>query len=726
MRFLAVILLFLALPVRADAGTIRGTVTDQSTGGSLPYVNVILQGTLRGVSTGVDGRFELSGVTAGTHQLQFSLLGYQRRVVSVTVPSEGELSPLIITLQPDPIQAEQIIVTASKREQSLEEAPVSVSVLDATAIRYRNSLTIDDALRYVPGVYFSEFQVNIRGSSGYNRGVGSRVLMLVDGVPFLTGDTGEINFETIPVGQVERIEVVKGASSALYGSSALGGVINVITKPVAEQPLTTVRAYGGFYSEPSYDAWRWNEGTRFLDGESVTHSQTIGAVGFTFFGSRMADDGFRRNDYRRRYNALAKVRYTPTSASSLTTTFNILHQRRGSFLYWKDVGHALVPPDNQLSDKIESTRYNISGQYRAVLSDQMLLTANALWFANDFTGIVQGDTQGSRSDVVRGEIQGTWSPGTQNTLTFGAEANTDHVRSDLFGNRSGRGFGIYVQDDLQLSGTVQLTGGLRFDSQDVDSLESESELNPKAGLVFTPMEGTTLRASFGRGFRIPSVAEAFTSTNVSGVPVVPNPAVRPERSTSYEIGARQRIGDDAVVDLALFRNDFDNLIEAGFSQTPAGNTVIRFDNVTKARIQGLEISTQVGLLDNLWVLHAGYTYLDPRDLTKNDVLRYRPRHLLYAGSQLTWNMFLLGADFRYISRYERIDQEFVDLNIVRNGDERVPIYVVDLRLGMSLEHAGIPLRLSFNVNNLLQYYYVEIIGNIAPIRSYVLVAELHL
>ena len=725
MRLLAVIILLCARSP-AGAGTIDGTVTDQSTGTPLPYVNVILQGTLRGVSTGSDGAFVLPGVAPGTYQVQFSLLGYQRRSVTVTVPPDEQQLSLRVTLVPDPVQAEPVIITASRREQSLEEAPVSVSVLDATAIEYRNSLTIDEALRYVPGVNFTEFQVNIRGSSGYNRGVGSRVLMLVDGVPFLTGDTGEINFETIPVGQVDRIEVVKGASSALYGSSALGGVINVITRPVADKPVTTLRTYGGFYSEPSYPEWRWSEATRFLDGQALTHSQTIGNVGFTVFGARMADDGFRRNDYRRRYNALAKVRYGPTSASALTATFNFLHQRRGSFLYWKDVAHALTPPENQLDDRIESTRFNVSAQYREVLSDNFLLTANALWFSNDFTGIVQDDSQGSLSDIVRGEVQGTWSPGPRNTLTFGAEANTDRVRSDLFGNRSGRGFGIYLQDDLQLTEAVQLTGGLRFDFQDVDSLESSGELNPKAGIVITPGEGTTLRASFGRGFRIPSVAEAFTSTNVAGVPVVPNPGVAPERSTSYEIGARQRIGDGAVVDLALFRNDFSNLIEAGFGQSSGGATVIRFDNVTKARIQGVEISMQLGLIDNLWLLNVGYTYMDPRDLTKNDILRYRPRHLLYASSQVFWNMFTLGADFRYISRYERIDQEFVDLDIVRNGDERVPIYVVDLRFGVNLAAMEVPLRLSFNVNNLLQYYYVEIIGNIAPIRSFVLVAELRL
>jgi iron complex outermembrane receptor protein len=137
---------------------------------------------------------------------------------------------------------------------------MSVSTMDAGSISRRNIITLDDALRYVPGVNLTEYQVNVRGSSGYSRGAGSRVLLLVDGIPFVTGDTGEMNFETLPVGQIERVEVVKGAASALYGSSALGGVINVITKRIPEQPETRIRAFGGFYGTPSFPQWDWGGG----------------------------------------------------------------------------------------------------------------------------------------------------------------------------------------------------------------------------------------------------------------------------------------------------------------------------------------------------------------------------------------------------------------------------------------------------------------------------------
>ena len=243
-----------------------------------------------------------------------------------------------------PVQFDQVVVTASKRAQSLAEVPVSLAVLDAVEIRQRNALVLDDALRYIPGVNMTGFQVNIRGSSGYSRGAGSRVLMLLDGIPFITGDTGELNFETIPIGQVDRIEVVKGASSALYGSNALGGVINVITKEIPETPSTNVRLYGGMYNKPSYDQWKWSSKSRFLNGQSVSHSYRVGDLGIALFLSRQFDDGYRRNDYRRRYNFYVKVKEDYANNSALTMTFGLLYQYGGQYLYWRSLDSALIPP----------------------------------------------------------------------------------------------------------------------------------------------------------------------------------------------------------------------------------------------------------------------------------------------------------------------------------------------------------------------------------------------
>ncbi|MGB6031308.1 MAG: TonB-dependent receptor [Bacteroidota bacterium] len=718
--------LFQILPacVRADAGPagggVSGRVVEEGTAIPLPGVNVFLKGTLLGSTTNAKGEFEFSGVPGGTYGVTFSIVGYQRKVVPAVAVEEGQMVRLNVELTPVAIQTEPVIVTATRSEQSLQESPVSVSVLDAAGIDFRNSLTIDDALRYISGVNMTEFQVSIRGSSGYSRGAGSRVLMLVDGIPLMTGDTGEINYETVPAGEVDRIEVVKVASSALYGANALGGVINIITKPIPMEPQTRLRLYGGLYGEPSHEQWDWGGGTRSLGGFLLSHSRKIGDLGFRLYLSRDLTDGYRRNDSRRRLNAAVKARYDFSTFSALTTTFNYFDQTRESFLFWRGLDKPHVPPDDQLGQTIHSRRFYASAVYNQVVSSSFSYSLQGLWYRNRFTDTVsEGGGNESLSDVVRGEFQLIWMPSGSHAVTAGVDGRIDRVDATLFGVRSGGGIGLYAQDEITLSEHWSLTIGARFDIQNVDSVETTSQISPKGAIVFTPQPGTVLRASAGRGFRAPTVAEAFTSTVAAGIVVVPNPLLNPERSMAYEIGIRQIFGGFALLDVAAFQTDFSDLIESGFNEFGQA----QFNNVTDARIRGVEITSTLALLTRTWFVDVGYTYVDPQDWTgdRRDVLKYRPRHMLYVSTRARIGAFEIGLDYRHLSRVERIDEEFA--TIIRDGDQRVPINVVDARVGYDLATVGVPIHILLNVYNLLQYNYVEIMGNITPPRTLLLTIE---
>lgn len=264
-----------------NAGSITGTVYDSKTQDPLPGVNIHLQGTVRGTITDIHGTYRLKGIPAGMYDISFSLIGYTIYTISQVVIQSDSTLHLAIFLTQAPIQAEQVVVTASRREQSLREVPVSVSTVTSKMIADRLSVTLDDALRYVPGVNMMVDQVNIRGSTGYSRGVGSRVLILIDGLPYITGDTGEINWETFPMFQIDRIEVVKGAGSALYGSSALGGVINVITKDIGETPEVRFRIFSGLYDKPKYTQWVWYSKPRFNTGGFFSYSNRVGPFGYS-------------------------------------------------------------------------------------------------------------------------------------------------------------------------------------------------------------------------------------------------------------------------------------------------------------------------------------------------------------------------------------------------------------------------------------------------------------
>jgi outer membrane receptor for ferrienterochelin and colicins len=716
--FLAIWILSLA-SAAAQTGTITGRVVDARTGESLPGVNVVVQGTLRGAATDTSGRFSITGVRPGTYGLSFAMVGYRREVRSGVSVKEGTVTELVVRLSAVAISTEPVIVTASKREQSLQEAPASVSVMDAAALAYRNAITVDDALRYVPGVNMTYDQVDVRGSSGYSRGAGSRVLLLVDGIPLLTGDTGELNFESIPMGQIERIEVVKGAASALYGSSALGGVINVITRRVPEEPETRIRTYGTIYSPPSFSQWDWSGRTRFQGGISASHSERFGPVGLSLYGSRMTDDSYRQNDWKKRTNLSLRTDISISPDDVLAVTANFLDQYRGAFLYWKDLENALVPPDVYQGETIHSTRFYTTAIYTHTMAPNAVMTTRAVWYKNRFTDALGDRVDESNSDVLRGEVQFSWSPSERHWLTFGAEGNYDKVRATLFGNHHGGGGAVYAQDEFKLLDPLELTLGARYDIQSLDSAQTNSQVNPKAALVYTASAGTTIRATVGRGFRSPTVAESFTSTNIGGFTIVPNPGLKPERSVSYEVGANQVLGENAVIDLALFQNDFWDLIETGFNAQGQG----QFSNVTRARIRGLELSSQLQFFNRGLSCDLSYTYVDPRDITANDVLKYRHRHIVYLSAMGHLGMFTAGADFRYLSEMERIDQEFVTLGIIKDGDVVVPIKVVDLRFGADFSGMGFPLNATLNINNIFHYNYVEIIGNMAPPRNFVLTLE---
>ncbi len=731
---MALVLIWMMRSVaQVTSGTITGTITDAETGQAVVGANVVIRGTFIGSATNIHGGFRLSRVPPGMYAVVVSMIGYERLTVEKVGVAAGESVTLNLKLRSVPIQTEQVVITASRREQSLQEVPVSIAIVTAKVIADRNTVTLDDALRYVPGVNLLQDQVNIRGSTGYSRGVGSRVLLLLDGVPFITGDTGEINWETIPTHQVERIEVVKGAGSALYGSSALGGVINVITRDAKDSPELRFRLFSGLYDKPRYAEWDWSPHARFNSGAIISYSNTAGPVTYLVSLSRTVDESFRQNDAYHRWSFYSKAKYNISSFRSLTVSANFLSRTHGNFFWWKSLREATKPADPQLNGKVTSRRGNVSLSYKEFVSDRFFYTVKGIYFGNFWRDDSAGRVNNvSAAHLFNLDMQATYNISESNVLTFGLAGNFDQVNANLFGTHPGVGAAVYAQDELALTSEVKLTAGLRFDWQKVSVLKSTAELNPKLGAVYMPDKETSIRASFGSGFRYPAIGELYitSSTNVSQVVVLPNTDLSVERSVSYEVGISRQFGQSVFADLAVFSNDFRNLIEPSVqikryrpypsSPTEVEGPVIQFENVTKARIQGMEATVKTDWWKKYFSTDLGYTYIWPLDVNENTILKFRPRHILYASAFITYDELRASADFRYISRIERIDENLIRLAPIVNGEQRVPIKVVDIRTSYDLLRFGLPVRVGLNVNNLLNYHYVELVGNLGPVRTYTL------
>jgi len=180
------------------------------------------------------------------------------------------------------------------------------------------------------------------------------------------------------------------------------------------------------------------------------------------------------------------------------------------------------------------------------------------------------------------------------------------------------------------------------------------------------------------------------------------------------VGYNQFLGEKYFLDIAVFYNRFWDLIEGTFTE----DQEIQFRNVTDARTAGFEINFSLKALKDKLTNHIGYTFVDAIDLTMNDYLIFRSRHLLYDHVRYEWGNFQLGLDYRFISAWDRIDESLS--RFIKDAEARVPAHIFDLRVIYSFSLSDYQLETSLQFNNLFQYHYVDLVGSIAPTRNFVL------
>lgn len=698
--------------ISAQSYDITGTITDSSNK-PVEYVNVILLGTDFGDASDLLGNYQIKNIPHGTYTIEFSAIGYKTfRKDSLSILDRSVT--LNVVLAEEIIESEEVVVTAGKYEQVKSDLPVSAVVIRGDDILKQNFFSIDYALRYVPGINLTENQVSIRGSSGYSMGAGTRVLVTIDGVPIYTGDTGEIIWEQIPISDIERIEVIKGPASSLYGSTAIGGVINIISRKPSQKPLTFINAFAGIYDKPVHSEWDWSDRTRTYYGMAVTHSNAIDDFGYTVSLRKLFDDSYRKDDFKQRYIGYLKLNYDPASSSSFTLLANYLHMNRGNFLYWQNSRNALVQKEEDQHKTVESDRLFLSLIYEQKISKKISAEIKPSLYMTKFDGkgieITTAEAFLSRNELL---LNVKFSENL--TLISGSEFSYANVKSNIFSNPNFYTLSGYSQAEYSGATNLIATIGLRYDFIKLDTLLGGNAVTPKVGLNYKPYDDLILRASFGTGFRAPTPAEVFTTTDVgSGVSVKENLDLDVETSISFEAGFNYSPSQIISFDVALFHTHYENFIEPAF--TAEGD--IQFENVVEAKLQGIEFITDISFKPEKLSLSLGYTYLWAWNIKEKKFMNYRPRHLLYISALFNPFPFEFSMDFRHWSKVEEIGLELVDLGLIPEGDLRVPVYVFDLRAGYNMVSAGIPITFYLNVKNLFNYNYVELIGNIRPIRNF--------
>jgi len=672
-------------------GAIEGRVRSTSDSTAVGQATVQVTHTPLGVLTDTAGAFRIVRVTAGDYTLQVTAPGFEPQSFPEIVVSDGATTHVDLYVTPSVITVPGLVVTASRSRERPDESPVSVAVLDAREVEQRNVNNVGEALPFAQGVVSNNGQLDIRGSSGISRGVGSRVLLLLDGHRMLKGVGSEADFEVLPLLDVERVEVVKGPHSSLYGTGALGGVVNVITAVPSETPETLVRAYFGAYDTPS--RFRFTDETLSEAGVAMQHSRRIAGTGTTVYLGLDDSDGFRQNGQYSRWQARVKSVFGPDSERPLDAFIDWTHRKEDVFYTWLSEDQPLEVEPEELGDWLSESNLELGATVRPVMNQRTSLQVRPSFAYNSVQNHFHDSEDNHHSTRLTADGQFDFVPSLTHAVTSGVDASwTDVTSTLLVTDPSILDLGVYAQDEIRLSDRFRGVAGLRLDYHGATSAESDLVPSPRVGLVYLASNLVSVRTSLSRGYRAPSIAEQYTNTTQFGFRVIPNLALRGERAWSAEVGATARVGDWLRLDAALFYNEFDDLIEP--SPVSGQFFTFQFQNVAQARVAGLDSGVEVGLLDDMLGIKANYLFLSTKDERTGEPLPYRsPNNVTVTVSVLR---DLLAVDYLFRSKVEEV--------LAYPLDPRGAVSVFDLRLTYQIGSWV----LMGKVSNLFQAEYVDI------------------
>lgn len=722
---------------------ISGKVKDKSTKETLVGVNIKVNDTT-GTTTDGSGNYVLH-LSAGKNELVFSFVGYQTIKKSLFLKS-GESVTVNMELTLAVTEIGTVVISAGKFEQKIEDVTVSMAVIKPSLIENVNTTSMEDAIELVPGVTVIDGQPNIRGGSGFSYGAGSRVLLLVDDLPMLSADAGDPKWSFLPVENIEQIEVIKGASSALYGSSALNGVINVRTGFPKSTPRTAVTIYSGFFDQPKRKELKWwGTATQMTSGCNISHSQKFGQIDLVTGASLFKDDGFRQEETEERYRFNANLRYHFKKINGLSVGINMNTQRAkgGLFLIWANDSSGAYTPFGGLDSGTTisyytTTRTNIDPYLTYADNKGNTHKIRTRYFETKN----QNDTkQQSVAKMYFAQYVYQKRFSEQFSLLLGADEMYSVVTSELYGNQQGNNMSFFMQSDYQLN-RLLISFGARWEHNRVDTVKSGFKPVFRSGINYRLFSNTHFRMSYGQGIRYPSIAEKYVRTQVGEIVIYPNDSLQSESGWSAEIGISQGIklgGWKGLLDVAGFWTEYEDMMEFTFAQygKPMTDPFFGFGfkslNIGNTRIRGIDIGlTGEGNLFGLPIsAMGGYTYIDPIQLDFNEkkdtarnsanynVLKYRFRHMAKADLQVTLFKNLdLGMSMRYYSFMESIDKIF-ELRIPGvmhyRDNHHYGDWLFDARVGYNFSNQ---LKLAFIIKNLFNHEYMGRPADMQPPRSF--------
>jgi len=721
----------------AQKAIITGQVTDSKSKEGLVGVAVRVNETT-GAITDLNGTFTFTAAP-GKYSLELTFVGYEDLIREVNAAA-GDTVRLQLEMVQKAEELDIVVVSGSKFKRQLSKETTSISVLRADQLRSTNAVTLNEALGRIPGVTLVDDQPVIRSGSGYSYGAGIRVLMLVDGLSVITADRGDVRWSNLPLEIVEQVEVLKASSSALYGASALNGVINAITKFPRDTPETQATLFFQTYASPKNKAMKWwgkptlqnidnkKPNTNIPDtaahlsdpvllapmryGGFFSHTRKVGRFDVVVGAAVEKERGYIRLNDRQFVRLSGKFRHRPQRFErfSYGLTFWMTDSRETDYFFWENAAWGGYIPGGSIDYDDRGTlalgnRQNITLDPFATYFDKTNGKHSLRFRYNRLA--VQFTSNYPIAHIMLGEYQ--YQKKFPRIITLTAGANGEHyIINDFesFGNHKFSKGSLFAQADLDLK-RLQISAGARLEFFSLDNASDTSAATFKLGFNYQVAKRTYLRLSGGMGYRYPSIAEFFVNASIEGVTVFPNPDLLPEYGGSGEFGIKQGIKISnwlGYIDWSLFWQEYYELIEFTFGYYPPPDSDeiklkwfgFKSLNISRARVAGYELSFQgEGKIGKIPMrTFGGYTFAYPVELnpiggdkTLNNLGNYLPN---FFKSMFTMDDSLISGLLRYRYRHTlkadveadlwrfTLGTEFQYYSFVEKIDEYLEVIVDDL------------------------------------------------
>ncbi len=741
--------------------TISGTIQEKLTG--KPIVGAHVKVGKKVLVTDQNGQFVAENPAQGKTEIMVTNLGYKTTKTTVEL-FEKQTKTVVIELEEDTKSLDEIVTSATRTENRISKIPGRVEVITPEKLQLTGNQSIDEILTLLPGVqtarsfglFSHKSTVSMRGVSGKEQ---ARVLVLVDGIPVNKSDGGSVNWNLISTGEIERIEVVKGSGSALYGGNAMGGIINVVSKRPSKLLVGNVsgnygtyNTYGGkaYFGGKFENGFYWSTSGMYRTSDGyITQSETDIAANPYIVNSTFEEKLIN-----------AKAGYQKTERFSADIDFSIYDDRR-------ETGEKVYQPHGNTTDHdTYSLRATVRGKENLLNWNASLFYQRedykrvSEWKKDDYTWY---DVLSLRTDY--GFLSGVSYIWQNHTISTGFDVRNGSVdASDIYYTSTdqvdNRGkidfYGVYLQDELSfMEEKVKIIGGVRFDhSRFYDGAflihhpsaetvfmdqyqfsgladQTWGAFSPRLSMQYKPNDTYRIYGGYSRGFRPSVLDDLCRSGRVRGGFKVARPDLKPEYINNFEVG-----GDYKPVSWARFSasayyslgTDFlyyvstGDSIDMGFGNRPI---MIR-SNISNVDIYGFEADFTVSPFSYL-TCFGSYAFniskikqYNPASAVANVDLTGKylsdvPKHSFAMGGIVKTEYVNAGLTGRYTGKMFINDQNVYDDIVL--SDQYAEVFTVDVKVQREfLNH----INLSYSIQNLFNVQIYESKGAVGPGRFMVL------